>query len=175
MTKTMKTIGILLVLLTNQATADLQTARRYLPSAELVGQARMEYLFWDVYDAELYAPDGVWSENQPFALSLQYLLELDGEAIASRSVSEMRAQGFDDEAILARWYKAMREIFPDVDETTRITGIMDRNQHTRFYRNGSLIGEIDEPLFGEWFFNIWLSEKTSEPKMRERLLGVNKR
>ncbi len=170
-----KSIGILLVLLTNQVTADLQTAQRYLPSAELVGKARMEYLFWDVYDAELYAPDGVWSKNQPFALSLQYLLELDGEDIASRSVSEMRAQGFDDEATLARWYQKMRSIFPDVDENTRITGIMDRNQHTRFYKNGALIGNIDEPLFGEWFFNIWLSEKTSEPKMRERLLGVNKR
>ncbi len=175
MTLALRFIGILLVLLTNQAIADLQTAQRYLPSAELVGKARMEYLFWDVYDAELYAPHGIWNKSQPFALSLQYLLELDGEAIASRSVSEIRAQGFDDEDTLARWYEAMRGIFPDVDETTRITGIMDRNQHTRFYRNGALIGKIDEPLFGEWFFNIWLSEETSEPKMRERLLGVNKR
>ena len=170
-----KSIGILLVLLTTQVTADLQTAQRYLPSAELVGKARMEYLFWDVYDAELYAPEGVWRENQPFALSLRYLLELDGEAIASRSVSEIREQGFDDEATLDRWYELMRATFPDVDKNTRITGIMDQKKHTRFFKNGDLIGEVREPLFGKWFFNIWLSEKTSEPELRDRLLGANKR
>lgn len=170
-----KLFAALLLILADSTMADFQTARRHIPSAELVGKARMEYLFWDVYDAELYAPEGVWRENQPFALSLRYLLELDGEAIASRSVSEIREQGFDDEATLNRWYELMRATFPDVDKNTRITGIMDQEKHTRFFSNGDLIGEVREPLFSKWFFNIWLSEKTSEPELRERLLGANKR
>jgi len=170
-----KLFVLLSLFLASHVMADIETAKRHIPSAALVGEARLEYLFWDVYDAELYAPDGVWRKNQPFALTLRYLLELDGEAIASRSVSEMREQGFDDEATLDRWYELMRTTFPDVDENTRITGFMDRNRHTRFFQNGDLIGEINDPLFSEWFFNIWLGEKTSEPELRARLLGVNKR
>ena len=175
MVKNSKIIFLLSLFLTGNAMADIQTVQRHIPSAALVGEAKMEYLFWDVYDAELYAPEGVWRKDGPFALSLQYLLELDGEAIARRSVSEIREQGFDDEVTLARWYELMRTTFPDVDENTRITGVMDHDKHTRFYRNGSLIGEINEPLFSKWFFNIWLGEKTSEPELRIRLLGANQK
>jgi len=27
-------------------------------------------------------------------------------------------------------------------------------------------------LFSKWFFNIWLSDATSEPKLRRQLLGA---
>ena len=142
-----------------------------LPQAKLVGQARMTYLFWDVYDARLYAPEGQWQAEAPFALELSYLRELDGEAIAKRSVEEIRKQGFNDEAVLTRWYQQLSAILPDVKKGTRLTGVVDQNRHTRFYLDGVPLAQVDEPLFSTWFFNIWLSEATSEPKLRAQLLG----
>jgi hypothetical protein len=142
-----------------------------VPQAKLVGQARMTYLLWDVYDARLYAPEGQWRPEAPFALELNYLRDLDGEAIAKRSVEEIRKQGFRDETVLTRWYQQLKAILPDVKKGIRLTGVVDQNRHTRFYLDGTPLAQVDDPLFSTWFFNIWLSEATSEPELRTQLLG----
>jgi hypothetical protein len=139
---------------------------------ELVGAARMQVLFWDIYDARLFAPGGQWSAEQPYALSLVYLRELQGEKIAARSIEEMRKQGIDDELTLARWYEILAGIIPDVAEQDEIVGVADDFGHTRFYLNGALIGEVPEPGFTDAFFSIWLGERSSEPGLRAQLLGV---
>ena len=157
--------------LTSQATADLPTARLQIPNAEVVGEGRLKYLFWSVFDASLYAPNGVWSEGQPFALSLSYLRDLEGSAIVEASIDEIKSQGMTDESTLDRWAMQMAEIFPDVDDTTTITGVVDENRHAHFYRNGELIGTVPDPEFSRYFFNIWLGEQTSQPTLRSQLLG----
>ncbi|WP_240485164.1 chalcone isomerase family protein [Aestuariibacter salexigens] len=146
---------------------------QYFEQAEKVGEGRMTYLFWDVYDARLYAPQGKWQEDGPYVLELHYLRSLDGEAIAERSVEEIRKQGFDDNAILSDWLEQMRNIFPDVNKGVTLVGIADQNQHTHFYRNDELIGSVPDPEFTRRFFGIWLSENTSEPSLRKKLLGVS--
>ncbi|MFT4993526.1 MAG: hypothetical protein ACI965_000546 [Paraglaciecola sp.] len=144
---------------------------QYVPKAQLVGQARLKVLFWNVYDAKLYAAAGVWSSEMPFALSLKYLRDLDGADIAKRSIDEIRQQGFDDEQAMARWYDTLLKIIPDVSDASTIIGLRNAEGGTILYHNNQLIGEVAEPLFGRWFFNIWLGEKTSEPKLRSKLLG----
>lgn len=151
----------------------VEVAQKYIPDAKEVGKARLTYMMWDVYDASLYAPKGQWRNDKPYALQLRYLRSLKGDAIAKRSVEEMRKQGFNDEMKLAAWYSQMRDIFPDVKKGTEIVGISTANKATQFYKNGSLIGEIQDADFGKKFFGIWLNEKTSEPKMRRQLLGLN--
>ncbi len=143
----------------------------YVPGAALVGSARMRVLFWDVYDANLFAPAGEWEPGRPFALSLDYLRELNGDAIADRSIEEIRRQGVADEATLARWRELIGDIIPDVDANTKLLGIADANQHAVFLRNGEPLGKIEDPAFTRAFFGIWLSEATSEPGLRRRLLG----
>lgn len=146
-------------------------ARDYVPGAQLVGQAKMTYLFWDVYDARLFAANGRWQETQPLALELRYLRALKGDAIAARSIKEIRKQGFTDEVTLAKWQKTLMEIFPDVTEDSVLTGVADNKQITRFYFNEQLIGKVNDPAFTQWFFRIWLGDKTSEPELRDQLLG----
>ncbi|MGL5334882.1 MAG: chalcone isomerase family protein, partial [Enterovibrio sp.] len=147
-------------------------AQELMPQAKLIGQARMRYLFLDIYDAKLYAAAGKWQADAPFMLELSYLHDLDGKAIAKRSVDEIRKQGFSDEAILSHWYQLLLTILPDVKKGTRLTGVVDQNKYTRFYLDGELLAQVDDPLFTTWFFNIWLSEATSEPKLRALLLGA---
>jgi len=150
---------------------NIHTIEQHVPDAQLVGEARLKVLFWKVYDAKLYAKDGIWIQNQPFALSLKYLRDLEGQDIAKRSIEEMRKQGFDDEEAMTRWYDMLLKLIPDVTDTSTIIGIQDEDQTTILYHNDDLLGEVPEPLFTEWFFNIWLGEKTSEPKIRGKLIG----
>jgi hypothetical protein len=150
-----------------------EIAVRYFSAPATVGQARLKIMFWKIYDAHLVAPEGAYVDDAPFALSLTYLRDFDGEEIASRSVDEMRDLGYDDEVDLAKWFEQMRSVFPNVKEGENITGVLDENRHTHFYHNGKKVGTIDDKTFGQSFFDIWLSDETSEPEMREQLLGLN--
>lgn len=156
--------------LASQSASEVVT--KSVPEAHLAGQARYTYLFWDVYDARLYAPQGQWQADQPFALALTYLRGFDGEDIAERSVKEMKAQGLQDQSLLKQWRQQMTLLFPDVVEQDTITGVRTASGATHFYLNDKLLGQVDDPAFGEWFFNIWLGPNTSEPAFREKLLAL---
>lgn len=145
-----------------------------VPEAQKVGEGRMDFMVWDIYDAALFAPQGQWQDDQPYALQLTYLRNLSGVKIADRSVQEMRGVGYSDEVRLATWHTQMRGIFPDVDDGDVITGIYTEEGHTVFYREDIEIGRIKDPQFGRAFFSIWLDPKTSAPDLRERLLGLAK-
>lgn len=145
---------------------------KYVPAAEKVGEGRMSVMLWDVYDAALYAPEGIWEAEKPFALRLSYLRSLVGKKIADRSIEEIRDQGFNDEVKLATWHGQLRNIFPDVDEGIVLTGVKTKSGATVFYKDDMEIGSINDPEFSEAFFNIWLSEKTSAPGLRRMLLGA---
>ena len=150
----------------------LDHIRSHVPKAQKVGEGRLTYMFWDVYDATLYAPQGDWNNDQPFALQLSYLREIEGKKIADRSAEEMRNQGIDDEVKLAAWHTQMRKIFPDVDEGVRLTGIHTDKGEAVFYRDNEEIGRINDPEFSRAFFDIWLNGKTSSPDLRRKLLGA---
>ncbi len=145
--------------------------QNYVPNAKICGKDRYTYIMFDVYDATLYAPQGQWIDNEPYALTLRYLRSLKGKKIAQRSAEEMRKIGFKDEIKLAGWYSQMKEIFPDVRKGNTLTGIYTPGQETRFYKDDKHIGTIQDPAFGRWFFGIWLAEKTSAPEFRQNLIG----
>ena len=144
----------------------------YIPNAEKAGEGRLTYLFWDVYDATLFAPNGQTDGNRPpLALSLSYLRPIEGRKIADRSIEEMRKLGLNDEVKLADWHAQMKNIFPDVDMGITLTGVYNNDGSTIFYKNGENIGRISDPDFTRAFFDIWLDEKTSAPDLRQSLLG----
>ena len=143
----------------------------YITNGQKVGEGRFSVLFWDVYDAKLFGPNGEWSTDEPFALSIHYLLEIEGSDMAARTVEEMRKQGLKDESIIAEWYNLLRNMFPDVKEGSVLTAVFVPGQHTKFFSNGQEIGIVEGDEFLNWFSGIWLSEKTSEPELRQQLIG----
>jgi hypothetical protein len=135
--------------------------------------ARLRVWGFDVYDARLWTPRGFrhsLAMQQPFALELQYLRKLEGAAIASRSVEEMRRLGSFTDAQAQSWLTAMRELFPNVSAGERITGINVPGEGAEFWVNGHRVGMVKDVTFARLFFGIWLDERTSEPKMRAQLL-----
>lgn len=145
----------------------------YIPEAKLVGQGRAQIMLWDVYDAKLYASDGVYAQSKPFALELEYLQELKGRKIADHAVSEMRRLGYKNEVKLAVWHDRMNRIFPDVMPGSVITGIYIPEGPSIFYKDGKEAGRVEDPAFGKQFFSIWLDARTSTPSLRQRLLNMD--
>lgn len=134
---------------------------------------RLRVWGFDVYDARLWTPLGFRHGQYtqfPFALELQYLRRLEGAAIASRSIEEMRRVGSFSDAQAQSWLVGMRELFPNVGKGERITGIHVPGEGAEFWVNGQRVGMVKDVAFARLFFGIWLDERTSEPKMRAQLL-----
>lgn len=168
-------------LLTLAALPPLATARNAppevagdLPDARLRGSGRLTFLTLHVYDIRLWSPAVVPRDDAsqtPLALEIEYARKLYGREIAKRSLEEMRGIGTVGEDQGARWLATMTELFPDVARGDRITGVQRPGGVSRFFLNGRLLGEVADPAFTRLFFGIWLSPKTSEPKLRLSLLG----
>jgi hypothetical protein len=144
-----------------------------IANAQNAGQARLKVLGFQIYDAQLWVTTGFKPEdyaNSGFALELTYLRNFDGDAIAKRSIKEMRRIDSFSDAQSAQWLADMQKTFPDVKKGDRLTGIYKPGIGVRFLLNGKPIGDVDDPQFARLFFGIWLSPKTSEPQMRSDLL-----
>jgi Chalcone isomerase-like len=144
-----------------------------LPGAHYRGSGKLTFLRLHVYDASLWVqsnfnPEGF--EKQALALELEYARSLKGELIAERSLVEMRKHIEVSAAQAELWLAEMKRIFPDVAAGDRITGLQFPGESTRFYFNGRLRGEVRDADFTRAFFSIWLSPRTSEPKLRLALL-----
>lgn len=156
-----------------QATAPEPTLSAALQDKTSVGRARLRYWGFDVYDASLWALPGFDArqfESQRFGLELAYLRDFKGADIAERSIDEMKGLAPIEPAQATRWTQAMSKLFPDVKRGDRITGVHVPGSGARFYLNGKLLGEVADDAFSRLFFGIWLSPKTSQPRMRETLI-----
>ncbi|WP_332748255.1 chalcone isomerase family protein [Hydrogenophaga sp.] len=158
---------------TAQTTAPEPTLSAALRDKTPMGKARLRYWGFDVYDASLWALPGFDArqfENQRFGLELAYLRDFKGADIAERSIDEMQGLATIEPAQATRWTQAMSSLFPDVRRGDRITGVHVPGSGARFYLNGKLLGEVADDAFSRLFFGIWLSPKTSQPRMRETLI-----
>jgi hypothetical protein len=144
-----------------------------LKAVKPTSPVRLRVWGFEVYDARLWAPAAFrYSQyaEHAFALELQYLRRLEGAAIASSSLTEMRRVGGFTDAQAQSWGGALRGIFPNVGPGERITGVNLPGVGVEFWVNGQRVGAVPDPIFARLFFGIWLNERTSEPQLRAKLL-----
>lgn len=165
-------ITAVLFLISAPLRAQLSVAQNYLGDPQLVGEARLQVMLWKVFDASLYTQSGEYDANAPFSLSLRYLRQLDGHKIVSKTMEEIRRQDSSvDSEQLALWEEQLGKIIPDVSKGTTITGVRTPEGYTRLYFGNLKIGEIQDLAFTQAFFDIWLGENTSNPRLRNNLIG----
>ena len=145
-----------------------------LPDARLQGRGLMRFMGLRVYEARLWvaapALGAAWA-SVPLALEIEYARRLGGTQIAERTLAEMGRQAEIDAARREQWLANLKSLIPDVAEGDRITGVQRPGESTRLFVNGRLQGELRDPAFTRLFFGIWLSKGSSEPTLRDALLG----
>lgn len=145
-----------------------------LPAARLQGRARLTWFTLPIYDARLWVGAGFRAqafEQTELALELEYARSLRGEAIAERSLEEMRRGGEIGGEMAAAWLARMRALFPDVGRGDRLSAVHRPGQALRLYFNARLRGEVADMQFGPRFLAIWLGPATSQPQLRLALIG----
>lgn len=141
-----------------------------------IGKAQMSVLFFDIYDIELLSNTKDWQQNTyPQALKISYLRDISKEDLIKATQEQWQHIKLTNPN-QTKWLEKLNDIWPQIQEGNGLTIIVDSNQSSKFYFNDEaqthqFIGELADPDFGPAFLAIWLSNNTSEPKLRAKLLG----
>ena len=141
----------------------------FVPKAGEVGSGQFRYWGFLVYDASLWSPQGQYRPNEPFALSLRYARAVSKSDIVKASIDQMRDQGVAVDRH-PEWTVQLSKVMESVEAGDTLTGVYTPGQGAVFFYNDGLTGQVDERL-AQAFFAIWLDPKTSQPKLRQALLG----
>ncbi len=163
--------GFALTGLASQPRLPAEAARAY-PALNEAGSGAMRWFGFHLYDARLWLNGARPDADRPFVLALRYARNFSGVRIAQASIEEIERLGFGRADDRARWFDAMRELFPDVAEGRELAGLNVPGEGVRFYLDGKAIGEIADVEFARAFFAIWLDPRTQAPGLRTALLGV---
>ena len=135
------------------------------------GEGTLHFMLLHVYDTSLWTDAKTFSYEQPFALSITYRMNFSKEELTERSIKEIRRSHNLPDETLARYKKIFLEIYPNVKKGDRITAVYNENKQVEIFYNGVLYGTVADKQFAAPFFDIWLGKKTSELKLRNKLLG----
>ncbi|MES2984143.1 MAG: chalcone isomerase family protein [Pseudomonadota bacterium] len=135
------------------------------------GTGKLSRLLIVAYDAALWTDAKAWSYGAPFALSLRYHMGFESADLVDRTIDEMKGQGTLTPSDEAEYRQQLAKAFPDVKDTDRITAVYVPPRTVQFYYNGTPTHTVNDATFAPRFFDIWLSEKTSEPSLRKALLS----
>jgi hypothetical protein len=138
-----------------------------ISQVESLGQGRMTYWGFTLYDAKLFASK---EPKGGIALNIQYLRKFEANALVEQTLDELKNLGVSDTQ-RAEWTDPLAKAFKTVQEGDSITAIKKPQGGTQFFYNGQFVSEISGEPFSQAFFGIWLHPKTSAPHLRKVLLG----
>ncbi len=138
-----------------------------LTQVEALGQGRMTYWGFTLYDAKLFASK---EAKGGIALDIQYLRKFEANALVKQTLEELKGLGVS-ETQRAEWADPLAKAFKTVQPGDSITAIKKPQGITQFFYNGQFVSEISGESFSQAFFGIWLHPKTSAPQLRKILLG----
>ena len=127
------------------------------PTADLqvVGEARLKFLFWQVYDSTLFSNSGTYKELEPnLALKISYRRKISAEQLIRRTREEWQKMSLLSSQT-EEWLLSLEAILPDVDKGDLVILKVDEELASNFYFNGSFIGRLGSPAFTQAFLNIW--------------------
>lgn len=104
----------------------------------------------------------------PYQLKLEYKREIAGAKIVESTQKEIKKLGGPAQK-LVNWIEQLKKIIPDVKSGDALIGFVDKDKNSLFCLGNKFLGKVDDPEFADYFFGIWLSEKTSEPRLRKAL------
>ena len=159
------------------ASASPLAATKPLAGTRMAGEGVLRFLGFEIYRARLWVQPGFDADNytaQPLALELTYQRNFTAEAIAKRSIEEMRRVGSFTPQQATGWQQALQAALPDVKPGDRLLGLYQPGAGAVFKMGGRVVGEVPDAEFSRLFFGIWLSPQTSEPALRQQLIAMTR-
>lgn len=142
-----------------------------MPTAKRVGAARFKVVFFKIYDAELFAPNGSFRRSGPYALRLTYLINAKKDRIISSTVKEMKRQKAAGKGVIESWIPLMERHFISMDEGSQADFIHTGDGRLLIAANGRVISEITDGAFITALMDVWLGPKVRDKAFQNSLMG----
>jgi len=141
---------------------------------QLVGKAKLSFLWWHVYDSELRTQTGRYEKGiNPLILKLTYKRKISQEELIDETESQWKKFKLEP-AQKKKWLQQLSSIWPSVKKNDVLEVYLDKHQYAHFFFNEKLIGSLEDTQFSYYFLAIWLGEKSAYPKLTRALTGKNK-
>ena len=148
-----------------------QAQQEGFQSPKLIGEGTLKVLMWEVYDLRLFT-DGtpfLWSDK--FMLEFDYSRELKKESVIDASLKEFKLQPNVTDKDIKAWEVYLEQVIQSVQKGTKASVMWVPDSQIIFHYEGSKPTTIENEKFARAFLNIWLGEKTSRPKLRNKHLN----
>lgn len=137
-----------------------------------VGETKFSVFIWDIYQSQLHTTSGsfpVSNTDEKTLYQITYLKSISSEDLVSRTVEQWQHIGISTKQY-EQYLPVLRQIWPDIKTGDSLALLIDQ-EGSKFYYNQEVIGSINTKEFGPMFLDIWLAKNTSQPKLRNELLG----
>lgn len=137
-----------------------------------IGKAEFSVLIWDVYESELSTSSGEYpdtSSEEVLIYKINYLRDVTSKELIKSTIEQWEHLNIEV-SVYKPFIPELNKIWPDIKSGDSLALVVKQNMNA-FYYNNKFIGSIDDAEFAKTFLDIWLSEKTSEPELRNSLLG----
>jgi len=164
-----KLLAMLILIPSISGTSEVE--QEVFQSHKLIGEGTLKVLMWEVYDLRLYTDGTVFSWQDKFMLEFDYSRELKKESVIDASLKEFKLQPNVTEKDIKAWEMYLKQVIQPVQKGEKATIQWVPDGQIIFHYEGSKPAVIENEQFARAFFNIWLGEQTSRPKLRSQLLG----
>ena len=148
-----------------------QAQQEGFQSPKLIGEGTLKVLMWEVYDLRLLTDGTPFSWNNKFILEFDYSRELKKESVIDASLKEFKLQPNVSDKDIKAWEVYLEQVIQPVQKGTKASVMWVPDGQIIFHYEGSKPTTIKNEKFARAFLNIWLGEKTSRPKLRNKLLN----
>ena len=148
-----------------------QAQQEDFQSPKLIGEGTLKVLMWEVYDLRLLTDGTPFSWNDKFMLEFDYSRELKKESVIDASLKEFKLQPNVTDKDIKAWEVYLEQVIQSVQKGAKASIMWVPDGQIIFHYEGSKPTTIENEKFARAFLNIWLGEKTSRPKLRNKLLN----
>ena len=148
-----------------------QAQQEGFQSPKLIGEGTLKVLMWEVYDLRLLTDGTSFSWNNKFMLEFDYSRELKKESVIDASLKEFKLQPNVTDKDIKAWEVYLEQVIQSVQKGAKASIMWVPDGQIIFHYEGSKPTTIENEKFARAFLNIWLGEKTSRPKLRNKLLN----
>ena len=142
---------------------------KYLDQKFLIGSANYSFLFWNIYDAELYSTSKKFNSNE-LAIILKYNRSIEKETLVKETINDIKEQKNISKEQEEKWKSLLESIYIDTKTNKKFIAIKINNKSIFYYNNKKLYESFDEE-FNQLFFDIWLRSNSKNPNFTKTLLG----
>ncbi len=136
-----------------------------------VGEGELRKFFIKVYDAQLATRNGRYIGNRSLCLSIDYDISIKASQFVKETEKQFRHLKVDPKNI-TEWMPRVSSVMPSVSKGDNIVMYIDESGIASLYLNGDLSGDLGSSDLSSAFADIWLSTRSSEPKLRRALVTI---